>query len=134
MNKILGRFITSTDAAIGAGSNLTFSDNTVSSNCLEYQNGQILIKQPGLYRISANFIVTSSSETVATVQLQENGVVVPGAIASSSLSASGIANLSFNAVSTVKRTCGSNDFATLSFVNENAITFSNMNVIIEKIA
>ena len=93
-----------------------------------------MIKQPGLYRISANFIVTSDSEVVATVQLQENGTSVSGAIASSSLSADGIANLSFNAISTVKRTCGSNNFATLSFVNENAVTFSNMNVIVEKIA
>lgn len=134
--KTVGRFVRTTPLTLAAGENVTFLNNVTSNCALENQNGQILIKKPGLYMIYANFIATSATAgSTATIQLQENGVNVPGATASATIDvANGVENLSFNAIATVKGNCG-NSFAVFSFINEGGdMTYNNANIIVEKIA
>ena len=134
--KTVGRFVRTTPLTLAAGENVTFLNNATSNCALEYQNGQILVNMPGLYMIYANFVATSATAgAVATIQLQENGVDVPGATASSTIAeANGIENLSFNAIATEKEKCG-DGFAAFSFVNEDgAMIYNNANVFIENIA
>ena len=89
--------------------------------------------KPGLYRISANFTVTSAAGGTAEVNMKENGASLPGASASATVTAAELVNLGFTTVTCVKSSSNTG-YATLTFNNTNAMTYNVANVIIEKIA
>lgn len=132
--KTVARLVNTTPTAVAVGANITFNNNTISTNAIQYSNGQIFIKRPGLYKISANFTATSAAVGTAVVNMQENGANMPGASASETVAAAGLVNLAFTTITCVKPDCCSDDFATITFNNVNAMTYNVANVIIEKIA
>lgn len=137
--KTIARFTTDTATAVSAGanSNIVFTNATISTNAIEYNSltGQIYIKCPGVYMIYANFTPVATVVGKVNVQMEENGIAAPGANASTTLAVVGDSgNLSFNAVTTVVGTKTINTFATLTFVNTIATSYTVANVIIEKVA
>lgn len=134
--KTIGRFVNTTPTAVAVNTNLTFSNNTISTNCIGYaSDGSITLRAPGVYRVSANFVVTSTAGGTATINMLENGALVPGATASATVAAGAIEDLAFTTVTTVRSECGASpQFATLTFNNVNAMTYNVANVIVEKIA
>lgn len=136
--KTIARFTIDTATAVSAGanSNITFTNATISTNAIEYNSitGQIYIKCPGVYMIYANFTPVATVVGKVNVVMEENGNVVPGATATATLAAVGDAgNLSFNAVTSVVKT-NTAGYATITFVNTVATSYTAANVIIEKVA
>lgn len=136
--KTIARFTTDTATAVSAGanSNIAFTNATISTNAIEYNSitGQIYIKCPGVYMIYANFTPVATVVGKVNVVMEENGNVVPGATATTTLAAVGDAgNLSFNAVTSVVKT-NTAGYATITFVNTVATSYTAANVIIEKVA
>ena len=136
--KTIARFTTDTSTAVAASanSNITFTNATISTNAIEYNSitGQIYIKCPGVYMIYANFTPVATVVGKVNVVMQENGNVVPGATATTTLAAIGDAgSLSFNAVTSVVKT-NTAGYATITFVNTIATSYTVANVIIEKVA
>lgn len=136
--KTIARFTTDTSTAVAASanSNITFTNATISTNAIEYNSitGQIYIKCPGVYMIYANFTPVATVVGKVNVVMQENGNVVPGATATTTLAAVGDAgSLSFNAVTSVVKT-NTAGYATITFVNTIATSYTVANVIIEKVA
>lgn len=133
--KTVGRFINTTPTAVAVNANIPFNNNTISTNCIAYNNGEIQLRAPGLYMIHANFTVTSAAGGTAIVNMLENGTPVAGASASETVAAGSLSNVAFTAITTVKSECSSTtDYAALTFNNVNAMTYNVSNVIVEKIA
>lgn len=137
--KTIARFTIDTATAVpaGANSNIIFTNATISTNAIEYNSlaGQIYIKCPGVYMIYANFTPVATVVGKVNIQMEENGIAVPGANSSTTLATVGDSgNLSFDAVTTVVGTKTINTFATLTFVNTIATSYTVANVIIEKVA
>ncbi len=136
--KTIARFTTDTTTAVtsSANSNVLFNNSTISTNAISYNSttGQISIKCPGVYMIYANFTPVATVVGKVNVIMQENGNTVPGATATTTLAAVGDAgNLSFNAVTSVVKT-NTAGYATITFVNTVATSYTAANVIIEKVA
>lgn len=136
--KTIARFTTDTTTAVAssANSNIIFNNSTISTNAISYSSttGQIFIKCPGVYMIYANFTPVATVVGKVNVIMQENGNTVPGATATTTLAAVGDAgNLSFNAVTSVVKT-NTAGYATITFVNTIATSYTVANVIIEKVA
>lgn len=131
--KTVARLTNVTPTAVAVGNNILFTTNNISTNCIQYSNGEILLTKPGLYRVSANFTVTSAAGGTAEVNMKENGVNLPGASASATVAAAELVNLAFTTVTCVKSSSGAG-YATLTFNNTNAMTYNVANVVIEKIA
>lgn len=136
--KTIGRFVLNspTPTQVAANSNIVFTSNTISTDCIRYNSstGEIQIRKPGVYMIYANFTAVGTVVGPVTVQMQQNGVSTPGASAAQNISTVGnYGSLSFNAVETV-RTGADGNYATLSFKNIAASSYAVANVIIEKVA
>lgn len=137
--KTIARFTIDSTNAIpaNANSNIIFTNATISTNAIKYNSitGQIYIKCPGVYMIYTNFTPVATVVGKVNIQMLENGNTVPGAGASTTLAVVGDSgNLSFNAVTTVVGTKAINTFATLTFMNTTATSYTVANVIIEKVA
>lgn len=133
--KTIGRFINTTPTTVAVNSNILFNNNTISTNCIGYNDGEIQLRAPGLYMIQANFTITSTAAGTAIINMLENDNLVAGASASETLAAGDLVNLAFTAITTVKSECSSTpSYATLTFNNVNAMTYNVANVIVEKIA
>lgn len=131
--KTIARLVNPTSTAVALNSNIPFTVNDITNNEIAYNETKILLKSPGIYKVTANFTVTSAVAGTAAINLQENGTNFPGATASESLGENDIANLAFSTIVQVKPQCCSNSYATLTFNNVNAMTYLAANVIIEKI-
>ena len=131
--KTVARLTNTTPTAVAVGNNILFTNNNISTDCIQYSNGNILLTKPGLYRISANFTVTSAAGGTAEVNMKENGVNLPGASASATVTAAELVNLGFTTITCVKSSSNTG-YATITFNNTNAMTYNVANVIIEKIA
>ena len=97
------------------------------------------LNKPGLYFVSFNAVGTISGATAGaiTVQLQNNGTAVPGALSSdTSASTTDVRNLSFTKVIRVNPSCCAvNNQANLTFVNTGlGAIYTNANVVITKLA
>ena len=97
------------------------------------------LNRPGLYFVSFNAVGTISGATAGaiTVQLQNNGTAVPGALSSdTSASTTDVRNLSFTKVIRVNPSCCAvSNQANLTFVNTGfGAIYTNANVVITKLA
>ena len=121
---------------------LTFSINSILTGCtVSHTAGSTTfsLNKPGLYFVSFNAVGTISGATagVITVQLQNNGTAVPGALSSdTSASTTDVRNLSFTKVIRVNPSCCAvNNQANLTFVNTGlGAIYTNANVVITKLA
>lgn len=96
------------------------------------------LNKPGFYFITFNGVGAATTTTGnITVQLQRNGIAVPGATSStvSNTALTDIGSLSFSTIIQVKPSCCSVDNSTnLTLVNTGVpTTFSNINVVITKL-
>jgi hypothetical protein len=127
---------TSQDVAINGL--LTFTTDRILTGCTATRNGQTFqLNKPGYYYVTFN---ADGAATTAVgdivVVLQNNGVVVPGAIATFTTTvADDATNLAFSTIIRVPPSCCAVDnTANLTLVNTGvAATFTNVNINITKL-
>ena len=117
---------------------LTFTTDRILTGCTATRNGQTLqLNKPGYYYVTFN---ADGAATTAVgdivVVLQNNGVTVPGAIATFTTTvADDATNLAFSTIIRVPPSCCAVDnTANLTLVNTGvAATFTNVNINITKL-
>ena len=127
---------TSQDVAINGL--LTFTTDRILTGCTATRNGQTFqLNKPGYYYVTFN---ADGAATTAVgdivVVLQNNGVAVPGAIATFTTTvADDVTNLAFSTIIRVPPSCCAVDnTANLTLVNTGvAATFTNANINITKL-
>lgn len=119
---------------------LAFSTNRILTGCTVTHNENsttFRLNKPGYYYVSFNgTAATAETAGVITVELQNNGVSVPGAEASSySAAATNIVNLAFSTIVKVPPGCGCVDNSVaLTFLNAGVeANYENVNVNITKL-
>ena len=117
---------------------LTFTTDRILTGCTATRNGQTFqLNRPGYYYVTFN---ADGAATTAVgdivVVLQNNGVAVPGAIATFTTTvADDATNLAFSTIIRVPPSCCAVDnTANLTLVNTGvATTFTNVNINITKL-
>ena len=117
---------------------LTFSTDRILTGCTATRNGQTFqLNKPGYYYVTFN---ADGAATTAVgdivVVLQNNGVAVPGAIATFTTTvADDATNLAFSTIIRVPPSCCAVDnTANLTLVNTGvAATYTNVNINITKL-
>ena len=133
---------TNTTLAVLTNEALNFNINSVKTGCtVTHSPGSTTfsLNKPGFYFVTFNGAGAATGATVGNivVQLQQNGVDIPGALASaeSTTALTDVKNLSFSTIIQVKPSCCAVDNnVNLTFVNTGIpTTFSNINVAITKL-
>lgn len=133
---------TNTTLAALTNEALNFNINSVKTGCTVTHSPSsttFSLNKPGFYFVTFNGVGAATGATVGNivVQLQQNGVNVPGALASaeSTTALTDVKNLSFSTIIQVKPSCCAVDNnVNLTFVNTGIpTTFSNINVVITKL-
>ena len=127
-----------TTQAVATGDLLTFTTDRILTGCTATRNGQTFqLNKPGYYYVTFNAIAAATT-TVGelTVELQNNGVVVPGAVSTYTTTTAGD-NASY-AFSTIVRVlpscCAVDNTARLTLVNSGVdATYTNVNINITKL-
>ena len=128
--------ITSQDVAVNGL--LTFTTDRILTGCTITRNGPTFqLNKPGYYYVTFNAdgAVTTTPGDVVLV-LQNNGVAIPGAMATVTVAAADDAtNLAFSTIVKVPPSCCAIDnTAMLTLVNTGvAATFTNVNINITKL-
>ena len=124
--------------AVATGDSLTFTTDRILTGCTATRNGQTFqLNKPGYYYVTFN-AVAAATTTVGelTVELQNNGVVVPGAEASYTTTTAGDnSNYAFSTIIRVPPSCCAVDnTARLTVVNTGVdATYANVNINITKL-
>ena len=124
--------------AVATGDSLTFTTDRILTGCTATRNGQTFqLNKPGYYYVTFN-AVAAATTTVGelTVELQNNGVVVPGAEASYTTTTAGDnSNYAFSTIIRVPPSCCAVDnTARLTVVNTGVdATYANANINITKL-
>ena len=133
---------TNTTLAALTNEALNFNINSVKTGCTVTHSPSsttFSLNKPGFYFVTFNGVGAATGATVGNivVQLQQNGVNVPGALASaeSTTALTDVKNLSFSTIIQVKPSCCAVDNnVNLTFANTGIpTTFSNINVAITKL-
>ena len=101
------------------------------SYAIQQSNDSILLNAPGYYKVSLNITFTAPEAGDVTVELRQDGVAVPGATATETITTATteVRTISFDAI--VRVPCCSAP-STLTFVNTGvAISSSNIAVNVE---
>ena len=135
MKTTIARYVNNGTQTVAANANILFTNNTFSNCALGYDNlGGIQIKKPGTYAIYASLLGVATGTNPVTVTMYENGTAVPGAASGATPAAIGnLMPLSLVGLTTVKQTYNRDTYATIAFKSNEATSFSNATVIIEKI-
>ena len=127
-----------TTQTVAANGLLTFTTDRILTGCTATRDGSTFqLNKPGYYYVTFN-AVAAATEAVGelVVELQNNGVVVPGAEAASTTTTAGNNdNYAFATIIKVPPSCCAiGNIAKLTFVNTGvAATFANVNVNITKL-
>ena len=127
-----------TTQAVATGDLLTFTTDRILTGCTATRNGQTFqLNKPGYYYVTFNAIAAATT-TVGelTVELQNNGVVVPGAVSTYTTTTAGDnANYAFSTIIRVPPSCCAVDnTARLAIVNTGVdATYANVNINITKL-
>ena len=127
-----------TSQEVAINSLLTFTTDRILTGCTATRNGQTFqLNKPGYYYVTFN---ADGAATTAVgdivVVLQNNGVAVPGAIATFTTTvADDATNLAFSTIIRVPPSCCAVDnTANLTLVNTGvAATYTNVNINITKL-
>lgn len=101
------------------------------SSAIQQSNDSILLNAPGYYKVSLNITFTAPAAGDVTVELRQDGVAVPGATATETITTATteVRTISFDVIVRVP-CCGAP--STLTFVNTGvAISSSNIAVNVE---
>lgn len=116
---------------------LTFTTDRILTGCTVTRNGPTFqLNKPGYYYVTFNANGSATSVTNVTIELQNNGIAVPGATATITPAAVGnTMNFAFAAIIKVPPSCCAvNNTANLTLVNTGAAaTFTNVNINITKL-
>ena len=116
---------------------LTFTTDRILTGCTITRNGPTFqLNKPGYYYVTFNTDASSATVDAITVELQNNGIAVPGAPATTTPAvANDVMNLAFATIIKVPPSCCAIDnTANLTLVNTGvAATFTNVNVNITKL-
>ena len=117
---------------------LTFTTDRILTGCTATRNGQTFqLNKPGYYYVTFNADGAATTEVGdIIVVLQNNGIAVPGAIATFTTTvADDATNLAFSTIIRVPPSCCAVDnTANLTLVNTGvAATFTNVNINITKL-
>lgn len=128
--------VTTTDQVLVADGLLNFETNTVLTGCsiahVAGSNTVRLLKR-GLYQVSVNVDVAPTAAGEIAIQLLNNGVAVPGALATVTGVAATTANLTFTALVRVLLSCCTIDnTGSLQVQITAAGTVSNANIVVVK--
>ena len=127
-----------TTQAVATGDLLTFTTDRILTGCTATRSGQTFqLNKPGYYYVTFNAIAAATT-TVGelTVELQNNGVVVPGAVSTYTTTTAGDnANYAFSTIIRVPPSCCVVDnTARLTLVNSGVdATYTNVNINITKL-
>ena len=127
-----------TTQAVATGDLLTFTTDRILTGCTATRNGQTFqLNKPGYYYVTFNAIAAATT-TVGelTVELQNNGVVVPGAVSTYTTTTAGDnASYAFSTIIRVPPSCCAVDnTARLTLVNSGVdATYTNVNINITKL-
>lgn len=133
---------TNTSLAVLTNETLNFNINSIKTGCtVTHSPGSTTfsLNKPGFYFVTFNGVGAATDTPVGNiiVQLQQNGVNVPGALtsAASTTALTDVESLSFSTIIQVKPSCCAVDNnVNLTFVNTGIpTTFSNINVAITKL-
>jgi len=121
-----------TQTPAAAGDPLVFSSNPVMrGTAISHTEGNSVfsINEPGVYSIAYSVVATDPAGTATiSVQLENNGVVIPGSLTSGTITA---ANDSVNLANTILLNVTDSASITLNTVNEGS-SFSNASIVIKK--
>lgn len=117
---------------------LTFLTDRILTGCTATRDGSTFqLNKPGYYYITFNANVAATEDLGAlTIELFNNGVAIPGAIASETAAVAGnYSNLAFTTIVKISPSCCAvNNVGRLAFINTGvAATISNANVNITKL-
>ena len=112
---------------------LTFTTDRILTGCTATRDGQTFqLNKPGYYYVTFNADGSATTEAGdITVTLQNNGVIVPGATATTTVATAGsVVNLAFATIIKVPPSCFAIDnTARLTIVNTGvAATYTNVNI------
>ena len=116
---------------------LTFTTDRILTGCTVTRNGPTFqLNKPGYYYVTFNANGSATSVADATIELQNNGIAVPGATATITPAAVGnTMNFAFATIIKVPPSCCAVDnTANLTLVNTGvAAIFTNVNINITKL-
>lgn len=117
---------------------ISFSTDRILTGCTATRNGNTFqLNKPGYYYVSFNADAAATEAVgLLSIELQNNGVAVQGAEASSTTTTAGnISNYAFSTIIRVPPSCCAIDnTAKLTIVNTGvAATYSNVNINITKL-
>ena len=116
---------------------LTFTTDRILTGCTVTRNGPTFqLNKPGYYYVTFNADASSATVDAITVELQNNGIAIPGATATITPAAVGnTMNFAFATIIKVPPSCCAVDnTANLTLVNTGvAATFTNVNINITKL-
>ena len=129
---------TSISQAVAVDGTLNFDTTCVLTGCtVKHADGTptFTLTRPGYYFVTFDGVVTSDAAGTVTVELLNGADPVPGAIASTTLAADGIATLNFSTIVRVLPSCPAIDNTTkLSVLNSGiGATFTSANINITKL-
>lgn len=121
---------TATGGSINAGSIYPIAQTVRKCGAFELQNGALIIKRSGCYMIDAVVTIAATAVGVVSVELQQDGTPVQGAIGSGNAAAIGDwISIPISAIVKVKNDCVCSDGAALSFVvSGQNITTENLTI------
>lgn len=131
-----------TSQIIAAGENIPFAINSIQTGCTATHaagSTTFSLNRPGFYFVTFNGTgaITGATAGDITVSMLNNGVLVPGATATTnSASTTDVRSVSFSKLIQVKPSCCAvNNSTNLTFNNAGlAAAFTNVNVVITKVA
>lgn len=131
---------TTTSQTLTTGQDLVFRINKIKTNCSITHtegNSTITLNRPGFYLVSFNGTATSTTAPATSIilQLTNNGVLEPGAIAEELPAANSPANLSFSTLIRVLPSCCAVSNKVNLTVRSTGVTadFTNVNLVVTKI-
>ena len=97
----------STNLAVSTKDAITFQTVEAIGNTATATAGgtAITLNAPGVYCISVSATGTTTAEGTFGIQMLNNGVVVPNAVASNATDAGGTASVAFNVLVSVRKSC-----------------------------
>lgn len=129
----------STTQTVEVGSAYVFDTNRVVTGCTVGHtpgSSTFTLNKPGYYYVTFNTTFTTEATGEATVELRNNGVAIPGADGSETVTTAGdVKSIAFTTIVRVPPSCPAiNNAAVLTFVaTDLALTVTTANVNITKL-
>lgn len=138
---VLNAYTNSVQSVIAQGSVLFNNNNPLTGCSIAHASGSssVQLRKPGIYLINfnADASTTATAGGTITLQLSNNGVIVPGASSTATTTSNtAIVTVSFSTIIRVLRSCDCvNNQTNLTVINTgSAVSLSNANIVVVKLA